>query len=68
MIDPFETKSRQVVAPEVAKLDGLLASSSNVGEEETDAFAGVKIPEIPIVSVNALTIKQRVREFTLEYY
>jgi hypothetical protein len=40
VMDPFETKSRQDVAPLVAKLDALLASNSKVGEDETAAFAG----------------------------
>jgi hypothetical protein len=39
---PLETKSRQLVAPDVAKLDGLLPSSSKVGEDETAAFAGLR--------------------------
>jgi hypothetical protein len=60
---PLETKSRQLVAPVVAKLDGLLASSSKVGEEETAALTGTRFPEKPKASTSALSTSLIFRDF-----
>jgi hypothetical protein len=38
VILPFEIRSRQTVAPDVARLDGLAPSSSKVGDDETAAI------------------------------
>ena len=68
VIEPLDTKSRQVVAPDVAKLDALLASNSNVGEEETAAFTGTKFPESPIAITSAPSNVRTVRDFTPQDY
>jgi hypothetical protein len=68
VIDPLETKSRQAVAPDVAKLDALLASNSNVGEDETAAVTGTKFPESPIARTSAPRNTRFVRDFTLQDY
>jgi hypothetical protein len=38
VILPFEMRSRQEVAPDVARLEGLAPSNSKVGEDETAAI------------------------------
>tara|TARA_B110000503_G_C7105597_1_gene395787 strand:- start:69 stop:641 length:573 start_codon:yes stop_codon:yes gene_type:complete len=68
VVAPFETKSRQLVAPDVAKLEALLASNSNVGEEETAALTGTKFPEIPIASRNTPSNRRIVRDCMSKYY
>jgi hypothetical protein len=63
VIDPFETKSRQAIAPDVAKLDALLASNSNVGEDETAAVTGTKFPESPIARTSTARNMRFVMDF-----
>ena len=65
-IVPPEITSFQVVAPEVAKLDALLASNSKAGEELTEAFAEVEYPERPQVSTKTLRTRRTIRNFTTE--
>ena len=50
---PLETKSRHALAPDVAKLDALLPSNSNVGEDVTAALVGAEFPTIPSVTTSA---------------
>ena len=59
VIVPLETKSRHADAPDVAKLDALLPSNSNIGEDVTAAVAGELFPDIPIV-ITITPINRRV--------
>jgi hypothetical protein len=63
VIDPLDTKSRQLVAPVRAKLEALLASNSNVGEEETAASTETKFPDSPIAITRALKMRREERDF-----
>ena len=67
VILPFEIRSRQTVAPEVARLDGLAPSNSKVGEEKTAALSGDEYPAYPDITSTTLSAIRVIRETILDF-